>query len=871
MKRFRRFEHPLLVLTLAITAGLFVHFDLLWRWDYLIYDTQLSLWSRPVGDDVVIVEIDDQSLNDIGKWPWPRSIYADLIQEIEPQSPRVIGLDLILSEPDLNNPGSDQRLGDVMMKNGRVMLPVYMTRQSRNGVPIEALPLPEFSRYAAALGHVHVDISRDGIARQVYLWEGIAKPEWMHFSLAMLNLIEPDKVSGQFERADLTDGDYSPMQWSREHPLLIPFAGSTGHFRSIGFSQVLSRQYPEEFFRNKLVLVGATAEGLGDALPTPLSGQSGVMSGVEILANVYDALSNDLSIRELSGFPLVILTLLLVSLPILVYPYVNPSLTLQVMLAVILLTVSTVALLLWLVGWWIPVSTILLFQLLSYPFWSWRRLALAMRHVTRELDYLLDRQSEIRLHQERNLPLEIEFISALIPLSGWVVFDERGRRTAYQGEVPLKPDEQPARDCWQQQDNQCWAWLVDSGRPCLVGLRMKSARPLADQELKLLNNILPVGATERVPQVAYLTDVLLNRMMQVQRVAMDYERLQRIIEDSLSGMADGVIISDSHGQVLFTNRRASWYLRGDDDAVILGRSLLQALQQVQLKDNLQWAPLIEKVMLGGERVVSEGQHRSGRQMMIEISPLHVPDEKLYGLVLNLSDISLLKASERKRNELLSFLSHDLRSPLSSMIAMIELAKNKSSLEDVQAMLDEMAKNTYKTLHIAEQFLQLSRANTHEQLEFHEVDINTIVLNAIDQLWGLSQQSEVSIDYQFEEEEVWTSGEGDLLERAIINLLSNALKHSQAGQQVLVRVRVEDGQIECCVADQGSGIPKQELPLLFEMFKRTRSAQVERKKGSGLGLAFVDAVARRHSGFVEVSSKLGEGSSFCLLLPLVDVG
>ena len=204
-----------------------------------------------------------------------------------------------------------------------------------------------------------------------------------------------------------------------------------------------------------------------------------------------------------------------------------------------------------------------------------------------------------------------------------------------------------------------------------------------------------------------------------------------------------------------------------------------------------------------------------------------------------------------------------------MIAMIELAKNKNSIDEMRNMLQKMEKNTHKTLHLAEQFLQLSRANTNENIKFYDIDFNSVVLNAIDQLWALSNKMKVSIIHQFDHEELWTYGEADLLERAILNLLSNAIKHSEIGSTVSVSVQLNIDVISCCIIDQGSGISMEELPHLFEIFRRTRDSGVERKRGIGLGLAFVDAVARRHSGHVDVESTVHEGSSFCLKIPKVE--
>lgn len=861
---FTAVEHLLLVGTLLSIAALSVHFNVLWRWDNLLYDTQLSFWQRQVSDNIIIVAIDDESLNQLGHWPWPRSIHAQLINQLEDESPAAIGLDIIFSEPDSSNPLADQLLSDAIRESGRVVLPVYMSQQSINSVPIEALPLPQFTQYAAQLGHVHLDISNDGIARRVYLREGIDKPHWPHYSLAILSVMDAS-FAAQPNSAQPTEQHYSSMRWSREQPYLIPYAGGSGHFPRIGYAQVLAGHYAKDLFRDKIVLIGSTAEGMGDALPTPLSGSSGAMPGVEIIANVIDSIQRELHISELDKTALLILTLFMVALPMLIYPFINPNYTLLLMFGMLSLSVAISALSLWWAGVWIPLSSIVLFQLLSYPLWSWRRLVLAMRYLNRQLDHLLSKQSASTLRSERNLALEIKTIAAFIPLTGWVVLDTNGHRMLHQGNVPPKCGHTPEAGRWHMQNEQCWARIQYQNQNCLIGLKLKADTQITREQQLLLDNLIH-SAPNQSTSAPYLADVLHKRITSVQNLGNEYEALRKIIDDSLAAMADGVLISNSHAQVVLSNPRASWYLTGDDHAAINGMSLLDVLSQIKLSNNLLWSHTLQQVLITQQRVNSEAQHASGRDLMIEISPLHITGEQLPGLVINLSDISRLKESERNRNEVLNFLSHDLRSPLSSMIAMIELTRNKSSIEEIRDMLQNMEKNTYKTLHLAEQFLQLSRANTTQNLQFHDIDFNSLVLNAIDQMWALSSQSQVTMEHYFQQEELWTHAEPDLLERAVTNLLSNAIKHSKPRESVRISVKLIDKTIECCVVDSGSGIEPDELPHLFEMFRRTRDAGIQHKPGTGLGLAFVDAVARRHSGLLDVESKPGKGSRFCLRIP-----
>ena len=550
-------EHLLLVLALVLTAGYFAHKNILWRWDNLVYDTQLSFWSRDIADDIIIVAIDDQSLYDIGHWPWARSTHAELIRKLDSESPQAIGLDILFSEPDQANPESDRLLGEAIQTSGKVVLPVYMARQSRNAVPIEALPLPMLTTHAAALGHVYADIDKDGIARTIYLREGIGKPHWNHFSVAMLEVAGfPIKIAES--SAQDQDDDYSSMQWARQHPFLIPYAGPPGHFPSIGYSQVLNGNYPAGIFRDKIVLIGATAEGMGDSLPTPFSAGQGNMPGVEVIANMIDALRSDLRIQQLNDTALIVLTMLLVAIPILLYPYLNPTHTLLLMSAMILLSLGLVATLLWWLGVWVPASTIILFQLLSYPLWSWRRLVLAMRHVNRELDQLLSRQSEFSLKRDRQLGSELEFLAAFIALDGWVAFDAKGRRMLYQGSIPPKFTGSLDAGLWHNIRGQRWARFNFQGEDCLIGLNLTPGTVLNTDQQRLLDNLILAPEKQLGAPSGYLEDVLQTRISQVQAVGNEYKALQRIIEDSLSGMADGVLICNSHGQVMFSNHRAGW-------------------------------------------------------------------------------------------------------------------------------------------------------------------------------------------------------------------------------------------------------------------------------------------------------------------------
>ena len=149
-----------------------------------------------------------------------------------------------------------------------------------------------------------------------------------------------------------------------------------------------------------------------------------------------------------------------------IYPFLNPASTLLVLFGIVVSTVVTIGLLLWLFGVWLPVSTILLFQFISYPLWSWRRLELAMHHINSELNELSARQKALSLRRDRNIEDEINFLKLFIPVKGWVILDDEGVELMKEGTAPvcnlgtLKPSG------WSVDGFRYWAPIEYKNRRC---------------------------------------------------------------------------------------------------------------------------------------------------------------------------------------------------------------------------------------------------------------------------------------------------------------------------------------------------------------------------------------------------------------------
>ena len=206
--------------------------DWLWRWDLVFYDAAASIASGTVPEDVVIVAIDDESLSQIGRWPWPRRVHAQLVRRLHDEGAVAIGLDILFPEADLLDPEGDMALADAIRASGRVVLPVAMEPSFLGGPPLESMPAPAFAEVAHTLAHVHVELDRDGLARSVFLREGLGNPHWIEFGEAILRIADPTRDGDLPGERAPADSESSPLSVGERSSCVGAVSWSTGHYQT---------------------------------------------------------------------------------------------------------------------------------------------------------------------------------------------------------------------------------------------------------------------------------------------------------------------------------------------------------------------------------------------------------------------------------------------------------------------------------------------------------------------------------------------------------------------------------------------------------------------------------------------------------------
>ena len=240
--------------------------------DQLLHDVWVRAGQREAPSDVVIVGIDHNSLSALGRWPWPRILQSSLFTKLAKAEVRAVAADLLYLENEID-PLVDQRLGEAIGRMPVVVLPVLTEGRGVATEYIERIPIPEIAQHATELGHVFTPLDSDGIVRRVNLKSGFQFAHWSAFGLALATATNAIDIEAGLPGLRLPQPASEDL-WIEDFQVLIPFYGPSGTFTTVSAVDVISDNLPDGFLKDKIVLVGSTATGLGDMLPTAVSGIS---------------------------------------------------------------------------------------------------------------------------------------------------------------------------------------------------------------------------------------------------------------------------------------------------------------------------------------------------------------------------------------------------------------------------------------------------------------------------------------------------------------------------------------------------------------------------------------------------------------------
>lgn len=371
-------------LSIALVVGLAVS-GMASRADNLIYDALARASVHKPLDDIVIVGIDNRSITAVGRWPWPRARHAELLMRLGGMEPRAIAYDVLFLEPDRQ--GADGLLADAIRSAAPVYLPMTFDVPGSDGAPFDIMePIPPLRQAAAGVGQSNVAFDEDGIVRRTFMTESSAQQSWPHLMLRMAEASAHAAAPRRTQPRLPSPAPRGPADGLlRADPVMVAFAGPAGTYRTISAIDLLRGETPPEFLRDKLVLVGATADGLGDRYSTPLSLGGGAMPGVELQANLLGTLIAGRAVRPLPAAAVIALSLVPLAMLLVAFLRLSPRANMMLGGGLIALSLAIPALLFLHWRLWAPPTAAVAGLLAAYPLWSWRRLEASSAYMMDEL------------------------------------------------------------------------------------------------------------------------------------------------------------------------------------------------------------------------------------------------------------------------------------------------------------------------------------------------------------------------------------------------------------------------------------------------------------------------------------------------------
>ena len=358
----------------------------------------------------------------------------------------------------------------------------------------------------------------------------------------------------------------------------------------------------------------------------------------------------------------------------------------------------------------------------------------------------------------------------------------------------------------------------------------------------------------------------LNDLSEVIRLTQEnLEQESKRLHSILSYMTDGVLATNRRGQITMINDMAKRQLGIESDDA-LNQNILELLKiedEYELRDLITQSP---EMMIYSQNV--NGEYVSLR---VRFALIRRESGFISGLVAVLHDTTEQEKEERERRLFVSNVSHELRTPLTSVKSYLEALDEGALYEPVAPDFIKVSLNeTNRMMRMVTDLLHLSRIdNATGHLDVELINFTafiTFILNRFDKMRTQDEEKKYELVRDYPITSVWIEIDTDKMTQVIDNILNNAIKYSPDGGKITVSMKTTDDQMILSISDQGLGIPKEDLPKIFDRFYRVDKARSRAQGGTGLGLAIAKEIIKQHNGFIWAKSEYGKGSTFTIVLP-----
>ncbi len=374
---------------------------------------------------------------------------------------------------------------------------------------------------------------------------------------------------------------------------------------------------------------------------------------------------------------------------------------------------------------------------------------------------------------------------------------------------------------------------------------------------------LPVYRLDEAGQLAEKLNELAERLDGRIRAEVGQRNEQEAV---LASMVEGLVAVDMDERIMRLNRAAASFLDASEAGAV-GRSIQEIVRNPELQQ------FVKRALSSAEPVEGDVALRGPlgqRFLQAHGAELRDAEGRRIGAVIVLNDVTRLQRLEEVRRDFVANVSHELKTPITSIKGFIETLRDGSAHEadDAKKFLDIIAKQADRMNSIVEDLLFLSRLEqngTRGGVSLERVPLRGVLLEAMEICGRAAKEKGVALELDCHESVAATINPA-LIEQALVNLIDNAVTYSDAGRSVRISARPDGDGIRIDVADRGCGIEREHLARIFERFYRVDKARSRKLGGTGLGLSIVKHIVQAHGGSVSVESAPGAGSTFTIRLP-----
>jgi len=366
---------------------------------------------------------------------------------------------------------------------------------------------------------------------------------------------------------------------------------------------------------------------------------------------------------------------------------------------------------------------------------------------------------------------------------------------------------------------------------------------------------------------------IVEKGIRYNRALQDIADTQSRLKTTVDRLSDGVLVSDRNRRVVLVNP-AFLHLIGYHGEAVNGSSI------DELRAGTELVGMIEETLTMPAdtytEITEELSWKSGddtRILLAKCTPFRNRNRETIGTVTVLNDITALKQLDRMKSDFVSLVSHEVRSPMNSLMMQIQVILDglAGDLTDKQREILTRAYQKMEGLtEMVSELLDLSRIESGLiSREKEQMDFSALLREQVDFHTAGAADKDISLDLAIDGTlpAVFANKRG--MEEVLTNLITNAIKYSPNGSSVTITARMENEYLRLVVQDNGFGIPEEDLERVFDRFYRVKDENTRTQQGTGLGLSLVKSIVESHHGSIKVASKLGEGTAFTILIPTTD--